>query len=63
MKAKLFVGPLETGKQGWAHLRAKEVGFENTVVIDGRSFRYDDPFVYHRINEDTKLVIINDCLS
>lgn len=61
MKAKIFVGPHETGKKGWAQLRAKEVGFENTVVIDGRSFRDNDPFVYHRINENTKLVIINDC--
>lgn len=61
MKAKLYIGKSETGEKGWARLRAKEVGMENTVIIDAREFSRNNPFVFHRINENTKLVIINDC--
>lgn len=33
----------------------------NTIVVDGKSFKHDKPFLFQRADIDTQLVVIDDC--
>lgn len=33
----------------------------NTIVVDGKSFKHDKPFLFQRANLDTQLIVIDDC--
>lgn len=33
----------------------------NTIVIDGKSFKHDKPFLFQRADIDTQLMVIDDC--
>jgi hypothetical protein len=33
----------------------------NIVVVDGKSFKHDKPFLFQRANIDTQLIVIDDC--
>jgi len=63
MKAKIFVGPPRSGKSRVAGMIADFVGNDKVVMIQGRGFRFDDPFLFQYINEKTELLIIDDCLD
>jgi hypothetical protein len=33
----------------------------NTIVVDGKSFKHDKPFLFQRASVDTQLIVIDDC--
>lgn len=63
MKAKIFVGPPRSGKSRVAGMIADFVGQDKVVMIQGRGFKFDNPFLFQYINEKTELLIIDDCLD
>lgn len=65
MKAKIFVGPPESGKSRVARIIAEHVGKNKTVYLTSRYWEpnYLDSlhFAFERVTETTELLIIDDC--
>lgn len=60
MKAKIFVGPRDSGKSRVAEMIAEYVGVSKTLTINGRGRLFDDPFLFHGMTAHTELIIIDD---
>lgn len=60
MKAKIFVGPRDSGKTRVAKMIADHVGIDKTFIIYGRRPIFEDSFIYHGMNTKTKLIIFDD---
>jgi len=65
MKAKIFVGPPQSGKTRVADMISEFVGKDKTFFMSGRSLsksRLESPFLFSEMKEETGLLIIDDCL-
>jgi hypothetical protein len=60
MKAKIFVGPPNSGKSIVAEIIIDFVGRDKTYYKRGFSI-HNDPFFFDGIKDETELIIIDDC--
>ena len=60
MKAKIFVGPPSSGKSIVANMIESFIGRDKTYYKRAFSIE-DDPWFFDGINDETELIIIDDC--
>ena len=60
MKAKIFVGPRDSGKSRVAEMIADHVGHHKTVLLNGKEFTVFRASLFSEVSENTELIVFDD---